>query len=63
MIRQIEQREFTAKLSEAERLTELERQAVKAEKNAMNALVQHAPMGIARLNSEQKVTEMNGLFD
>jgi PAS domain S-box-containing protein len=62
VIRLIEQREFTAKLSEAERLTELERQAVKAEKNAMNALVQHAPMGIARLNGKHIVTDMNSQF-
>ncbi len=61
-IRQIEQREFAARLSQAERLTELERERVRAEQRAVKAIVQHAPMGIARLNSDLILSEMNDVF-
>ena len=62
VIRQNEQRELLAKLTEAERLTELERERVQSERNAIHSILQHAPMGIARLNSQQIITDMNDVF-
>jgi signal transduction histidine kinase/ActR/RegA family two-component response regulator len=62
VIRLNEQREFVVKLTEAERLTELERERVQSERNAIHSILQHAPMGIARLNSKLIISDMNDVF-
>jgi signal transduction histidine kinase/DNA-binding response OmpR family regulator len=61
-IRQIEQKEFEARISAAERQTELERERLQSEKKTVKAIVEHAPMGLARLNEKQVVLELNDLF-
>ncbi|HEY9716985.1 MAG TPA: response regulator, partial [Trichormus sp.] len=49
IIRQIEQREYQAKLRETTQRMEAETEIVRTEHRAVRAMVQHAPMGFARL--------------
>jgi signal transduction histidine kinase len=61
-IRQIEQKEFQARLTEAERQTELERERARFEQRVVKAIVEHAPMGIVRLTNKHTISEMNEVF-
>jgi PAS domain S-box-containing protein len=62
IIRQIEQREYQAKLRETTQRMEAETEIVRTEHRAVRAMVQHAPMGFARLGAKQVVTDLNPVF-
>ena len=61
-IREIEKKEFQARITFAERQTQLERERVESEKRIVKAIVEHAPMGIARLDEKQVISELNDVM-
>jgi len=62
IIRQIEQREYQAQLRETTQRMEAETENVRTEHRAVRAMVQHAPMGFARLVAKQVVSDLNPVF-
>lgn len=62
LIRSIEQREYQSKLVETTQRMQAETDRVRAEHRAVRAMVQHAPMGFARLTPQQIVTDINPVF-
>ncbi len=62
IIRQIEQREYQAKLRETTQRMEAENEIVRTEHRAVRGMVQHAPMGFVRLAAKQVVSDLNPLF-
>ncbi|HEY9754904.1 MAG TPA: ATP-binding protein [Oculatellaceae cyanobacterium] len=61
-IREIEKKEFQSRIAFAEKQTQLERERAESEKRIFKALVEHAPMGIARLDEEHEITELNDVI-
>lgn len=62
VIRQIQQREYQAKLDETTERMQAETEQVRAEHRAVRAIVEHAPMGFARLGSNNLLTDLNQVF-
>jgi PAS domain S-box-containing protein len=62
IIRQIEQREYEHRLSEAKRRMEAQNYRVLLERQITQAIVEHAPLGILRVDNNLIVSEVNRVF-
>jgi signal transduction histidine kinase len=62
IIRQIEQREYEHRLAEAKRRMEAQNYRVLLERQITQAIVEHAPLGILRVDNNLLVSEVNRVF-
>jgi PAS domain S-box-containing protein len=62
VIRQVEQREYETRLSEARLRTEYEMQRVRSEQQIAQAATQHSPMGMLRVTMKMTIAEANPTF-
>jgi PAS domain S-box-containing protein len=62
LIREIQQREHQATLLETTRRMEAETEQVRTEHRVVRAIVQHAPMGFARLSNTKVLSDLNPIF-
>lgn len=62
IIRQIEQREYEHRLAEAKRRMEAQNYRVLLERQITQAIVEHAPLGILRVDNNLNVSEVNKVF-
>jgi signal transduction histidine kinase len=62
VIREIEQREFESRLTEAQLVIERETERVQVEQRIAQALMRHAPVGIVRMDKNLAIVEVNPLF-
>jgi signal transduction histidine kinase len=61
-IRAMEQREYTAKLQATEERLQQEAERERNETRAIRSVLEHAPVGFARLDRNHKVVETNKMF-
>src|SRR6185436_11801601 len=62
VIREIEQREYEHQLSEAQSRMEAQNYRVLLERQITQAIVEHAPIGILRVDNNLIVSEVNRVF-
>lgn len=62
LIAEIGQREIEAKLLQAQRHAQTESDRMDSEKRRIQAIVEHAPMGIARIDEDLALSELNDAF-
>jgi PAS domain S-box-containing protein len=62
IIRQIEQREYEHRLEEAKRRMEAQNYRVLLERQITQAIVEHAPLGILRVDNSLTISEVNRVF-
>jgi signal transduction histidine kinase len=62
VIRLSEQREYQAKLDQTTRTLQAETERERVEHRAVRSMVQHAPLGFARLDYNRVITDINPIF-